>query len=345
VLDRATGELLSAEKYGKVNWASHVDLKSGRPVLTAHADYSREPKLIYPGERGAHNWHPMSFNARTGLVYIPLIEIPMVYSYAADTSYMQGRFNFDDVPDNDAGLTVGVEPAWIDHLLAWDPVAQQARWRVAIGDYDTGGGVLSTAGNLVFQGNSGGFLDVRAADTGALLATINVGTGIMAAPISYAIDGVQYVAVMAGMGGAGSRVFPQPSAAYRHGNDGRIVSFKLGGGAVPLPPKVNRDTRLESLPEHIETPAQSVARGRELYRHWCMSCHSVEGRTLPGLFPNLFELSAQKHAIFQQIVRDGVLEGRGMAGFADVLSEPDIDAIQAYVVHEARKRRSSGQDK
>jgi quinohemoprotein ethanol dehydrogenase len=339
VLDRRTGELLSAQKYGKVNWASHVDLTTGRPALTGLADYSNGPKLVYPGERGAHNWHPMSFSARTGLVYIPLIEIPMVYSRSPGTRYARGRFNFDAVPASAtaaAGLAAGVEPALIDHLVAWDPVAQEEKWRVPLGDYDTGGGVLSTAGDLVFQGNSNGFLEARAADTGALLTSLNVGTGIMAAPVSYAIDGVQYVAVMAGMGGAGSRVFRPTSAAYRYGNDGRILTFKLNGGPVPLPQKIDRDAPPPEPPA-IATPAEAVSRGRAHYRHWCISCHSGEGRRLPGLFPNLFTLSPAKHAIFQQIVRDGVLEGSGMAGFADVLSERDVSDIQAYLVHEARE--------
>jgi quinohemoprotein ethanol dehydrogenase len=343
ILDRATGELLSAEKYGKVNWATHVDLKTGRPVLTATADFSKSPKLIYPGQGGAHNWQAMSFDPRTGLVYIPMLEMPMVYAWVPKKKYHHGESNefvdIFDVPDPRAGPqpTAGVDVAYVDYLQAWDPVAGVEKWRVATGGPFKSGGALATAGGLVFQGTGHGFLFAYAADTGALLATINVGTAIIAAPISYAVDGEQYVAVMAGAGGSGWWTYPKGSAPYRYGNEGRIVAFKLGGGAVPLPAPHVRTGAIPEPPA-VPTSPEKVSRGKELFNTFrCVNCHNA-GQ--PGLLPNLFALTPEKHRLFKEIVHGGALKANGMASFADVLSEADVDAIHDYVVAETNRLRA-----
>src|SRR5690606_30156505 len=110
-------------------------------------------------------------------------------------------------------------------------------WRVPLGHSElAGGGVLTTAGNLVVQGTSAGKLLVFAADTGKLLKEIDVGTGIMAAPVSYLIGDEQYISVLAGFGGAMAPLYPAETAAYRHQNYGRLLTFRLDGGATPLPP-------------------------------------------------------------------------------------------------------------
>jgi quinohemoprotein ethanol dehydrogenase len=346
VLDRATGELLSAEKYGKVNWATHVDLKTGRPVTTAQSDFSAKPKLIYPGQGGAHNWHPMSFNAVTGLVYIPQIEMPMIYAYEPRKRYEPGRRNSQvlsyyvtELPPGDQSAQ-GVAPGTGDYLQAWDPVAGRERWRIPVEAQYKGGGVLSTAGGLVFQGTGRGFLNVYAADTGATLASLNIGTSIMAAPVSYAVDGEQYVAVMAGAGGSGYWTFPRESAAYRYGNDGRIVAFKLGGTAVPLPPKVDRDPPIPRPPPSAASK-ETIARGKELFGSArCSWCHTLDGE--PGLVPDLLALTPQKHALFEEIVLGGALQAQGMASFADVLSRSDSEAIHAYLIDETNRRIEAG---
>jgi quinohemoprotein ethanol dehydrogenase len=340
ILDRATGELLSAEKFGKANWASHVDMKTGRPVQTKHSDYSQQPKLIYPGQAGAHNWHAMSLNPKTGLVYIPLLELPMVYSYNPRKNYGAGEDNQQvailstDDPSIASQLPGGVYPADMNYLQAWDPLTQTERWRVAVEDVYEGSGVLSTGGDLVFQGTGAGFLNVYAAATGAQLASLAVGTGIMAAPISYSVDGEQYISVMAGMGGPPSWYYQQSSAAYRYGNDGRIVTFKLSGGAVPIPALVKRDA-VVLPPPAVPTSPEMIARGEELFETArCTWCH-VDG---PGLVPDLFSLTPEKHARFKSVVYDGALKSRGMASFSDMLTEADVDAVHAYIVDETRKR-------
>jgi quinohemoprotein ethanol dehydrogenase len=342
VLDRATGELLSAEKYGKVNWASRVDLATGRPVTTAQADFSRSPKLIYPGQGGAHNWQAMSFDARRGLVYIPLLELPMVYAFSPKDAYRRGESNEHvdilDEGDPAAGAqpTAGVGVARLDFLQAWDPVAGVQRWRIPVAEAFKAGGVLSTASGLVFQGTGRGYLNAYAAGTGAQLASLNTGSAIIAAPISYSVDGEQYVAVMAGAGGSGWWTYPKGSAPYRYGNEGRVLAFKLGGGPVPLPPVVERDGSIPEPPA-VATSPEMVQRGRQLFLQFrCSSCHN-DGE--PGLVPDLFALPRAKHALFKDIVLRGALAANGMAAFADVMSEADVDAVHAYIVDETNKRR------
>jgi quinohemoprotein ethanol dehydrogenase len=226
--------------------------------------------------------------------------------------------------------------ASIDYLQAWDAVKGRELWRVPVGGPFKLGGVLATAGDLVFQGTGNGYLNAYASQTGALLASFAVGTAIIAAPISYSVDGEQFIAVMAGAGGSGWWRYPKSSAPYRYGNDGRIVAFKLGGGAVPLPAKVDRTAAIPAPPA-MDTPPERVAKGRVLFNKYrCVNCHNSGA---PGLLPNLFALTPEKHALFRQIVHGGALKANGMASFADVLSEADVDDIHAFIVHETNRQR------
>jgi quinohemoprotein ethanol dehydrogenase len=232
VLDRRTGELISAKNFTFVNWASGIDIKTGRPRLTKRANWYSAPKIVYPSWAGGHSWQPMSFNPRTGLVYIPAIDVPSVW---VDLRHNGGQIRFINsfftaigvFPDKtyDAaalkpyyGPLPGrkkLEATRHDKLLrefirAWDPVAQKTVWEhettSGVRGYD--GGVMSTAGNLVFQGRGNGELWIYAADTGKVLKIIQTGSHIMAAPVTYAVDGVQYVAVQVGYGGTGIGVGP-----------------------------------------------------------------------------------------------------------------------------------------
>ncbi|MEO6725034.1 MAG: PQQ-dependent dehydrogenase, methanol/ethanol family, partial [Blastocatellia bacterium] len=198
VLDRRTGELISAEAYGKVTWAKGVDKKTGRPIETPESRYKDKPSTQLPGPLGAHNWQPMSFNPQTGLVYIPAQETGFIYGQERNFKYGDRGWNigidFGLVKDAPTALPTG-------HLLAWDPVAQKERWRVPY-VVMWNGGTLTTAGNLVFQGTADGRFVAYSADKGAKLWEVNVGTGIIASPVTYELDGVQYVSIMAGWGGA-----------------------------------------------------------------------------------------------------------------------------------------------
>ncbi len=344
VLDRATGELLSAEKYTRVNWASHVDLKTGRPVLTEQGGwYKDKPKLVIPYIVGGHNWQPMSFNPTTGLVYIPEHAKPQVYkafdkytwkpdedNTALDYSAMS---NFSLVIDQ---VKQSQDTMSTESLLAWNPVTQKAVWKVTDGAPD--GGALSTP-ELVFQGTRTGYLKVYNARTGKKLKEIFTGTGIMAAPCTYSIDGVQYIAVMAGYGGAMTCCYPADAIFHEYENVGRIIVFKIGGVSTPLPPK--RNTEARDAPPEIKIKPELIAKGSALYNQYCKTCHGIAADGRNSLHPDLSMMPATKHQLFREIVLGGILAKNGMASFSNSLSDEDVEAIHHFVL----KKQSELYDK
>jgi quinohemoprotein ethanol dehydrogenase len=214
-------------------------------------------------------------------------------------------------------------------LRAFDPIAGRVVWEQT-GASIWDGGVLSTAGNLVFRGDAAGRLNVYAADSGKLLKQLEVGTSIMAAPATYMVSGEQYVAVMAGYGGGILFMpFPKDSAAQRRGNAGRIVAFKLGGAEIPMP-KLLSAAPFPQPPPREGSPAQ-IAAGEVLYNRFCARCH-VFGE---ALLPDLRRLSAPTHQLFYDIVLNGAYRGKGMARWEDVLTHADAEAIHAYLIDQS----------
>jgi quinohemoprotein ethanol dehydrogenase len=358
VLDRATGEFLSGKPYVFTNWASSIDAK-GRPTINPEAIYKDKPAIVFPTGAGAHNWPPMAFNAQTGLVYIPARESGMVmtpradgyqwkpgqtnaahqavFSFFVDLMSPEDRKRYDAVVAAHPGLP---QPGTREFLIAYDPIAQKERWRLPRGRAEFGGGgILTTAGNLVVQGTSAGNLMLHKADSGDVVAQIEVGTGIMAAPISYELDGEQYIAVLAGIGGAMSPLNPQESVAIRYQNYGRLLAFKLGGGKTPLPPPRELGP-IPELPPLAGATEEMANQGRGLFARRCTSCHGAYGTTRLSSYPDLFRLTPEVHKTFKDIVLGGILASNGMASFADVLNEQDTAAIQAYLVREQMKLRS-----
>jgi quinohemoprotein ethanol dehydrogenase len=355
VLDRKTGQLLSAKNFTYVNWASRIDMKTGRPVVTKAADWYSSPKNVYPSWAGGHTWNPMSYSAQTHLVYIPVIDLSAVW---VDMLHNGGRVKFLDgfftvqgiypddtydaaalkslygpVPDLQTLRATRKVNLVRELLRAWDPVAQKTVWEhetsSGIRGYD--GGAMSTAGNLVFQGRGSGELWVYAADTGKVLKVIKTGSHIMAAPMTYSINGEQFVAVQAGYGGTAITVGPIPpsSAALKYQNTNRVIAFKLGGGPVPNPP-----ARIEE--PFPKPPAQTAAQpqidaGEVKFVEECSRCH-VFG---PSSTPDLRKLNAGLHAAFKDIVLKGVLAPSGMERFDDLLSEKDADNIHAYLIDQS----------
>jgi quinohemoprotein ethanol dehydrogenase len=338
VLDRRTGEFLSAEAYVPVTWATHVDPETGRPVENPEAHYANDARLIRPAPYGGHNWHPMAYNPQAGLVYIPALDIP--FSFAQDNAfrYQPGEWNTgvdleQTIPPADPDALVAALGDVKGRLSAWDPVSQKEVWRVQH-QLSWNGGVVTTAGNLVFQGRADGRFAAYAADTGKLLWEFPTHVGIIAAPVTYSIDGEQYVSVVAGWGGA----FALASGVPRHRDnalaEGRILTFKLGGKAELPPPDVVY-LEIPEPPESTATPEQ-VAAGEVLYHSYCSVCHGPGVIASGGGIPDLRYSAHAIHASWNSIVRDGAFAGLGMAGFANVLSEDDSEHIRGYVIDQTR---------
>jgi quinohemoprotein ethanol dehydrogenase len=357
VLDRASGELLSAANYTYVSWASKVDLRTGRPVVTADADWSRKPSNMYPSWAGGHSWNPMSYSLSTHLVYIPVLDVPNIWVDMAhnggSVQYIDGFFTADGIMPDDsynpedlrgmfgklpdrASLAGARKEKLVRELIrAWDPVSGKTVWEhetsSGVRGYD--GGVMSTAGNLVFQGRGSGELWVYAADSGKVLKSIPTGSHIMAAPTTYTVNGEQYVAVQAGYGGAGITVgsIPTSSAARKYQNTNRIIAFKLGGPAVPTPaPRV--DAPIQRPPEQTASE-EDIKKGETKFVQECSRCHALG----LSVTPDLRNLSPGLHAAFDDIVLRGTVAPTGMEAFNDLLSAQDVQNIHAYLIDQAWK--------
>ncbi|QDX27722.1 PQQ-dependent dehydrogenase, methanol/ethanol family [Sphingomonas suaedae] len=330
VLDRATGKLISAEPYVAMNWASGIDKATGRPIMNPEAKYGEVPVIITPGPGGGHNWHPMAYSPQTGLAYFPVTEMYMAFSINPDFKQTPGNMSqlgisttgYDLTRKAAADFAAKNNKYW---LTAWDPVAQKERWRVPY-PLRGSGGILATAGNLVFQGTVHGTFAAYRADTGEKVWDMPVQQVPIAAPISYMIDGVQYIAVNAGWGGglghaASAKAFGFPLATPR------LLVFKLGGTET-LPAMAEAAPKLER-PADTKASAEIIARGEQLYAQNCASCHAERAR---GGVKDLRRMSASTHAEFNDIVLKGTRIEKGMVSFADVLSHGDTEAIHAYLI-------------
>jgi PQQ-dependent dehydrogenase (methanol/ethanol family) len=336
VLDRKTGELLSAEPYATMTWATHVDMATGRPVETEGARYvGAATGLQLPGPIGGHNWHPMSYSPATGLVYIPAQDAPWVYATDEDFHHRKGFWNtgtdnrvatLPDDPANKQAVLDAVKGA----IIAWDPVAGGPRWRVDHkGPWN--GGLLSTAGNLLLQGNAEGQVVAYRADTGERLWAFDAQTGVVAPPITFRLQGTQYVAVVAGWGGSMALVGGEALTAGAIPNRSRLLVFKLGGKAELPPPTF---TPLVIDPPALTASAEQVAAGQRVYLTYCVFCHG-DGAVSGGATPDLRALTPEKHAMWDAIVLGGMHWQNGMVGFGGELSQEQSDAIHAYVIERA----------
>ncbi|MGI9296008.1 MAG: c-type cytochrome, partial [Pseudomonadales bacterium] len=333
IIDRAGGELLSAEPFAKkVNWASHYDMKTGRPVEIAGADYKDAPYNVYPIGIGAHNWHPMSYSPGTGLVYIPAQHTGGELAQEADFKPTARHWNLGNkspTPTRNLQLNqTMLKTLMYGYLLAWDPVKQESIWEVKH-PLLSNGGTLTTAGNLVFQGTlDGRFLAVNAR-TGTQLFRFNAQNGIVGSPISYAVNDEQYIAVPVARGGGLSYVtgiaHDGPSAP------GRILAFKLSG-AAQLPEL--EEERFPDPPSATEASDKFIDKGNALYHRFCFRCHGV-GAVSDGSLPDLRYLDPIWHANFNKVVLEGMRENVGMPRFNDVLNEKDSAAVQAYIIDQA----------
>jgi len=299
----------------------------------------------------------MAFDAERGLTFIPVIESGNVMVETSDrrAGLVEGQFTTPAFPPEGydpaamrslygvlpplGQLAHGIKTniATRGYLRAWNVAEHRIAWEVPTAtNWD--GGVLATAGGLVFQGDANGNLNAYSADTGERLASFAVGSSLMAAPMTYRVGAVQYVAIIAGYGGGGviSGVPLDPaSAAYRYGNDGRIIVLKIGGPRPPLPP-----LRAElPVPEPPVRPTDKgqIDAGEVLYNRFCARCH-VFGR---GILPDLRRLEPATHGIFNAIVLGGAYAPKGMGRFDDVLSPADTEAVHAYLIDQAWRMRAA----
>jgi len=360
VFDRRDGKLLRANPIVRTNWATRVDLDSGRPAMDAAAsDYAAGPKIVFPATPGARNWHPGSYDPDSGLYYAPVLDMGnLIFTTPGQKPYVPRALNNDAAlifgPDIEAALPTLPEPfqsairalpafeevkrqPFVSELRAIDPLTGATRWAAPMRGWQDRGGVLTTASGLLFQGSIDGTFRAFDARSGKALKSIDTGTSMLAAPMTYRVKGEQYVAIMAAWGGGGFPYVPPYSAAYQRGNKGRILVFKLGGGAVPIPPEL---PPLEVAPQppaqQPSVTAATIAQGRALFFRNCVLCHANQHRSIT---PDLRRMRPGTHELFRTIVLDGIFVPNGMPRWDDQLTPNDADALHAYLIDLQAKTR------
>ncbi|MDT0496404.1 PQQ-dependent dehydrogenase, methanol/ethanol family [Algiphilus sp. W345] len=330
VIDRQDGKLLSAGKIAKVTWASHVDLTTGRPVELPGVRYPDGESIIYPGPAGAHNWQPMAYSPDTGLMYIPTREMAGYYD---DRGITQENWSptglmpvgvklfFDDIPRSAATT----------YLQAWNPVTQRRAWKFDTPG-GTNGGVLVTRGGLVFQGRSDGDFSAIDADTGALRWRSPMGVGTQAAPITYEVDGVQYVSILAGWAGSPMLMgsLSAQSGWVGRAYPRRLLTYRIGGKASLPPSPAPLATVTPLAAPDFQVDAEAAERGKLVYATKCMLCHgaaAVAGGYAPDLRASPLPLQA---AAFDGVVRDGAMLARGMPPFPE-FGDAELNDLRHYI--------------
>ena len=329
VIDRETGRLISAEPFARTTWATEIDLDTGRPVEGADVRYEDGESEVYPSAWGAHSWHAMSFNPETGLAYLPTMDIGAIYTdEGIDVmTWASPDWTFD----GGVGIAIGEAETSTSALKAWDPVAQQAVWEVPLpGVWNAG--TLTTAGNLLFQGRATGQLVAYRADTGEVLWSYDLGSGVSAPAITYAVDGTQYVSLLVGWGGAmaglGTSLAAQHGWAHRV-HPRRLVTFALGGEVAlpPSPPPLIPEP-IEA-PDFIVDPALAEA-GGALFAGKCALCHGF-GAVSGGMAPDLRASAVvPSREAFIEVVLGGGRREMGMPQFSG-LSEIQAGTLQHYI--------------
>ncbi len=336
VIDRENGRLISAEKLGKVTWAERVDLSTGRPVETPAARYRDKNVLLWPSFQAVHHWTPQSFSPLTGLVYVPTLEMAFPFG---DEGVDKKDWKPKPLTPEFAGFSPGDGDVPKDGgksiLKAWDPITQKEAWSIETPGISEGG-TLVTAGNLVIQGRADGHLHAYSADHGKDLWSFDAGVAITGVPITYGINGRQYVTITSGPLNGATAAYGSVSARWGWASRGyprRLLTFTLDGKSrLPPAPAPSFATPL-AAPDFKIDPAMAEAGSREYVR--CVLCHGtgvIAGGNAPDLRASPVLLSA---AGFAAIVRDGSLVSRGMPQFAE-LTDAQLDSLRHYVRAKAR---------
>ncbi|WP_336981878.1 PQQ-dependent dehydrogenase, methanol/ethanol family [Altererythrobacter fulvus] len=361
-VDRESGKVLAANAIVRTSWADKVDLKTGKPHLTPEfSDYSTGPKVVFPASTGARNWHPAAFDPTRNLYFASVVDMgnlmfipPGQENPARKKQNLNASAALIFTPDLQAALPTLPPPIrqaveklpqwqWVkdkpysSEIRAIDPLTGKTKWKADREGWQDRSGVLATQSGLVVYGTLSGKLVVRDADNGKLLASIDTGSSILAAPMTYRVDGVQYIAVQTGWGGGGWGFVPGYSAAYTKGNANRLLVFKLGGGKVPIPADLAPLEPAGAPPAQLPgaTP-EMIALGSALFTENCSICHSNQPR---APLPDLRRMAPGTHDVFDQIVLQGLLQPNGMPRWDDVLSPDQAKAIHAFLIDEQGKLR------
>jgi quinohemoprotein ethanol dehydrogenase len=343
VIDRTNGQFISAQNHVPVTWTTGIDPVTGRPKMNPEAHYGTDPVLVAPGPGGGHNWFPMAYNPETKLAYFPQYEHWFIYALDPDFVPKPFRSNGGWGGYSGAALKKRAELQKLvterekTALVAWDPVKQEVRWKVPLPRHGNGG-VLTTAGNLVFEGTTKQTFAAFRATDGKLLWEMPVQSAPVAGPITYELDGVQYVAVNAGFGGGAAQVERSIGIAENRAS-ARLLVFKLGG-KVQLPPLAPAPPIPDPPP--LRASEETVQKGAVVYARTCAQCH---GQLAVGGVKDLRQMTRETHAQFNDIVLKGLRAQKGMASFANLLSADDVEAVHAYVISRAQEdwgRSSAG---
>jgi alcohol dehydrogenase (cytochrome c)/quinohemoprotein ethanol dehydrogenase len=346
VIDAASGKLLSGKPFVDVNWMTGIDA-IGRVIVNPMSDYASTHAvwLGHPGALGAHSWQPMAFNRDTGLAYIPVQENAGVY--VSDP-------NFKPKP---LGMNVGIitDPAKLpltpdlvaslnappkSYLLAWNPSTQSAKWRAPTPGA-VNGGVLTTSGNLVFQGTLDGLLVAYEAVTGTQLWSFDCGSAILAAPITFSVQGRQYISVVVGWGGIYSMLGGEQTwkGGAPRTNKSRVLTFSLDGtSTLPAPPKREHRSPVAAPPQFADP--ETIKSGGSAFHRTCFVCHGVNGVSAGGAPDLRHSPMLADRSAWLSVVADGSLSGAGMVGFRANFSLAEIDAIRAFIIDQAHKETS-----
>ncbi len=343
VIDRTNGKFISAKNFVDVNWATGYDA-NGRPIEVPAARGDAGYDSI-PGPYGAHNWHPMSFNPQTGLVYLPAQGVPV--NLTPEKTFSQNAptpGKFAGVAGWNLGFMLDATPPQnkpFGRLIAWDPIKQKEAWRAEyVAPWN--GGTLTTAGNLVFQGTADGRFIAYNATSGEKLWESPTGTGVVAAASTYMIDGKQYVSIAVGWGG----VFGIAVRVTEYRSPGTIYTFAVDGTA-PLPAFVKYQT--EGLLAGVKYDPKDIPEGTAIYVAACVQCHLVPGVHNGGNVRNLGYVPKESIENLKDIVFKGPFRDQGMPDFTGKLTEADVVKIQAFIQGTADairpKPESTGQAK
>jgi quinohemoprotein ethanol dehydrogenase len=363
VVDRENGKPLAANALVRTSWASGWDLETGKPILTPEfSDYSTGPKIVFPASSGARNWHPAAYDPTRNLYFAAVVDmgnLMFIPPGQEDPPHRPRALNAAAAlifsADLEAALPTLPPPlqqavralpqwSWVrekpysSELRAIDPLTGETRWAADFDGWQDRGGVLATESGLVVHGTLAGKLIVRDAETGEILKSIDTGSSMLAAPMTYRVDGVQYIAVQTGWGGGGWGFVPPYAAAYGKGNANRILVFRLGGGDVPIPDDLPPlQPASEPPPQLAGVTPEMLALGSGLFTENCSICHSNQPR---APLPDLRRMNRGVHQAFENIVRGGLLVPNGMPHFEDLLTAEQVEAIHAFLIDEQGKVRA-----